>query len=874
MNRLRQSYWHAWPVALVMLAVCFTTMCQQAAAFQAKKDSSNAKAAAPSGKKATPETKPAKKITALVGARVITMGAMGTLENATILIEGQKIKAVGIALEIPKDAKTIVADDMTITPGLIDCRSSLWLASDSVSASASDGSLNAVDAVNPFSDSWQEVASQGITSVCIGPRGSLGGQSVVLRVAPATSTAQLLVKAGASMQASLGLSGSTGNSKDRYAQYEALKKTLTSAKAYQESWVKYNEATKKAAEAEASKAKADTRKADSSRTASPKVKESETKSDSKTDKSEADKSKTTEKPTDQKKTEPPKKPKKDPIKEVLVRVLNKELPLRIEAHRADDIANAMKLADDFDLTVTFEGVSNAGREWKTLNEKHPALVVGPFSDFESTPSYASKKEDRYAELAEYDGLMAIATFSTDSRSSRLLRFHAAAAVATGVPSAIALKAITIDAARILGIDDQTGSIEKGKMADLVVVSSNPVNPAASVMLTMSHGEVVYQNNNLKPSSDATFTDVAAVDQDLPTNFALVSDRVLYPNGRLAPGAVLVKAGKIMALRKSKSKTGDYSVIDVGSAVVTPGLVVGHLSEVAAKMTDAVASQIRATDAFQPSSTRLRDLSKHGFTAVMYAPDSQSVVAGQIGCVRLHGQQQILNQKGGPILPASKFVLSGSSRSTNRFPASLSGQLSLIRQYFDGTAMESNLYLPDAAIKLLEAQQVQLLESLKNRSTVTVIEASSAAEIDAAMKVTEQFGLKSLVLHPNDPGKALNQLKELKAGLIVRTLQVSDHDWYANDIATAANAGLKIAVSGDNATRIRQTLAAFVNAGMSEDAALRAISSDAAASYGLKTIGSLSRGAFADIVIWDESPLNLSARPIHVIVDGRLTKDLK
>ncbi|MEP3481499.1 MAG: amidohydrolase family protein [Fuerstiella sp.] len=868
MNRFRRSSWHALSSALVLLATCCTLMCQQAIAFQEKSDSTKAKdtGKATAATKTPAETdtaataKPVQPMTAIVGATVITMGSAGTLQNATILIEGQKIKAVGVDVEVPKDATTINADGMTITPGLIDCRSSLWLARDSVSASASNGGLNALDAVDPFSDSWQEVASQGITSVCVGPKGSLGGQSVILRVAPATSTAQLLIKAESSMQASLGLSGSTGNSKDRYAQYEAIKKTLTSAKTYKESWDKYREAKKKADKAKAAKSKATAAKS-ASKKPEPKTKTSDPK-------------KPNGEKTEEKKTESPKKPKKDAIKDVLVRVLNKELPLRIEAHRADDIANAMQLAKDFDLTVTFEGVSDAGRTWKTLGEQHPALVVGPFSDFESTPSYASSEENRYDALAHYDGLMAIATFSKDSRASRLLRYHAAAAVGRGVDPETALKAITIDAARILDIDDQVGSIESGKLADLVVVASNPINPAAAVMLTMSHGSIVFQNNDVKPTKSASFTDSSTPNFELPTKFALVSDRILYPNGKFAPGVVLVQAGKIMAVRKAKSKTGDYPVIDVGSAIITPGLVVAHYAETAVRTSDAVASQIRAIDALQPSSTRLRDLSKHGFTTVMYSPDSQSVVAGQIGCVRFLSEQQIVTQKSQPVLPASKFVLSGSSRSNNRFPASLSGQLSLIRQYMAGTTIASNLYLPNAAMKLLEERQIQLLEALKNRSQVAVIEASSAAEISAAAKVAEEFGLATLVLHPDDPTDSLSKLKELKAGIIVRTARVSDRDWYANDIAAAANSGVKISVSGNDATRIRQTLAAFVNAGMNEAAALKAITTDAAASYGLKNVGSLTRGSFADIVIWDESPLNLSARPIHVIVDGRLTKDLK
>ena len=861
MNPLRKSF---HPATLVVIVLCFATICQHSAAQQQaddpkatasdKQKSPDKKSSSkPSSDKKAPEKKPkaTQKITAITGVKVITMSAAGTLENATILIEGQQIKAVGTDVKVPKHATTIVANGMTVTPGLIDCRSSLWLASDSVSASASNGGLNALDAVDPFSDSWQEVASQGITTVCMGPKGSLGGQSVVLRVAPATSTEELLIKAKASMQGAIGLSGSTGNSKDRYARYEAVKKTLTAAKAYKESWDKYNEAVKKAKKVEKTKP---TSKKTTKPATTPKT--------------------TTQQKATPKKTTPPKKPKKDPLKDILVQVLNKELPLRIEAHRSDDIAHAMQLAKDFDLTVTFEGVSHAGRQWKTLKEKHPALVVGPFSHFESVPTYANSKKDRYDALTDYDGLMAIATFSTDSRASRFLRFQAAAAIRRGIPSDVALKAITINAAQILGIDDQIGSIETGKLADLVVTSSNPVNPAAAVMLTMSHGEIVYRNDSLKPATDARFADAITFDSDLPNSFALSSDRVLYPNGQLAPGTVLVKAGKIVAVRKSKPKASKFQVIDVGSAVVTPGLIVSHFSEVSVKATNAVTAQIQAIDALPPKSQTLRDLSQQGFTTVMYAPGSESVVAGQIGSVRIHGDPQVLSQKNGPVLPASKFVLSNRSRSSTRFPVSLSGQLSLIRQYFAGSAFESNMYLPRAAKKLLEDQQIQLLESLKNQSKVAIIEASVAAEIEAAIKVTEQFDLQTLILHPHDPIGSLEQLKKQKIGMIARTALVSDHDWYAKDMATAANAGVKVLVSGNDATELRQTLATFVNAGMTHDAALRAITSDAAASFGLKRVGRLAKGAFADIVIWDESPLNLSARPIHVIVGGRLTKDLK
>ena len=884
---------------------------------------------APEAYKAKPEAKPdgtetapqkAEKVVALVGGRVVTMSSAGVLDGATVLITGDKISAIGKDVQIPDNATRIDVTGMTVAPGLIDSRSSLWLATDSISASASDGSLKAIDAVDPFSDSWIEVSRQGVTAVSVQPSGSLGGQSVVLRVAPATSVGELVIKENAAMQASLGLSGSAGNSRDRYLQYEALKKTLTSAKTYKEEWDKYEEAVKKAAETAKSGDKATTEKpatdkpaTDDKKAETPSVDSQRPSTGERTPggsgrgdfrrpgggrsgfgrppgvggppgaggppsgaepPKEGDGNPATPATaaTEEKKPELPKKPKSDPLKDVLVKVLKKELPLRIEVHRADDIANALQLAKEFELTFVFEGVSQAGRSWTTLAEQHPPLIAGPFADFESTPSYASSKEDRYEELKDVEGLIAIATFSKDPRGSRLLRFHAAEAVAAGLTAEQAMRAITIDAARVLGIDDETGSLQAGKHADVIVVAGDPLNPAAPVMMTMSHGEVVYQAADVNAVEHSGLIDVPTMPSTLPADFTLVSQQVLHPDGKLAPAAIQIKAGQIVSVNAATTETGGLPVIDLGSAVISPGLVVGHYSEVDVETTDAVASQIRAIDSFSPDSSALRKLSHEGFTTVLFAPDSRSVVAGQVGCVRYLAKDQILHADGQPVLPASKFVMAAGARSASRYPASLSGQLELLNQYFAGTPVSSNLYIPDSVRSLLAAEHERVLATLKNKSTVAVIEAASSPEIEAAVALIRKFELKAMVLHPEDLQTSIDALQQLQTGLIVRPTRTTDHDWYAQDIAAASNKGIRIAVSGSEATKLRQTLAVLTNAGMSPEAALRSVTSDAADCFGLTNIGKLAENSAADIVIWNGSPLNPSARPIHVIVDGRLTKD--
>ena len=880
---------------------------------------------APKADEAKPESKPdateaapqkVEKVVALVGGRVVTMSSAGVLDGATVLITGDKISAIGKDVQIPDDATRIDVTGMTVAPGLIDSRSSLWLATDSISASASDGSLKAIDAVDPFSDSWIEVSRQGVTAVSAQPSGSLGGQSVVLRVAPATSVGELVIKENAAMQASLGLSGAAGNSRDRYLQYEALKKILTSAKTYKEEWDKYEEAVKKAAETPtagdkpaAEKPATDKPAADDKKTETPAADSQRPSTGERTPggsgrgdirrsggrsgfgrppgvggppgaggpPSGAEPPKDGEaKPataaTEEKKPELPKKPQSDPLKDVLVKVLKKELPLRIEVHRADDIANALQLAKDFELTFVFEGISQAGRSWTTLAEQHPPLIAGPFADFESTPSYASSKDDRYEKLKDVEGLIAVATFSKDPRGSRLLRFHSAEAVAAGLTPEQAMRAITIDAARVLGIDGETGSLQVGKHADVIVVAGDPLNPAAPVMMTMSHGEVVYQAADVKAVQHSGLVDVPTMPSTLPTDFTLVSQQVLHPDGKLAPAAIQIKAGQIVSVNGATTETGGLPVIDMGSAVISPGLIVGHYSEVDVETTDAVASQIRAIDSFSPDSSALRKLSDAGFTTVLFAPDSRSVVAGQVGCVRYHSKDQVLHANGQPVLPASKFVMAVGARSASRYPASLSGQLELLNQYFAGSPVSSNLYIPDSVRSLLAAEHERVLATLKNKSTVAVIEAASSPEVEAAVALIRKFELNAMILHPEDPQTSIDALQQLQAGLIVRPTRTTDRDWYAQDIAAASNRGIRIAVSGSDAVKLRQTLAVLTNAGMSPEAALRSVTSDAADCFGLTNIGKLVENSAADIVIWNGSPLNPSARPIHVIVDGRLTKD--
>src|SRR5439155_22835794 len=88
---------------------------------------------------------------------------------------------------------------------------------------------------------------------------------------------------------------------------------------------------------------------------------------------------------------------------------------------------------------------------------------------------------------------ALGTFSSQPRGSRLLRVHAAIAVSKGISPESVLRAMTSDAAEILGVGQRLGTITAGKQADLAVFAGDPLDPSVPVRLVVSAGKIVHQS---------------------------------------------------------------------------------------------------------------------------------------------------------------------------------------------------------------------------------------------------------------------------------------------------------------------------------------------------------------------------------------------
>lgn len=171
-------------------------------------------------------------------------------------------------------------------------------------------------------------------------------------------------------------------------------------------------------------------------------------------------------------------------------LFEKRIPLKAHVHRADDIFTAMRIAGEFDLDITLDHCTEGHLIADEIAKSGYPAIVGP--------SLASRSKDEVS-LSDFKtpGILQKAgvtvALTTDHPVSRIqyLPLCAGLAAKEGMGEWGALRAITIDAARICRVADRIGSLKEGKDADIVLYRGNPLEIASSVYMTMINGEIVW-----------------------------------------------------------------------------------------------------------------------------------------------------------------------------------------------------------------------------------------------------------------------------------------------------------------------------------------------------------------------------------------------
>ncbi|HDZ22666.1 hypothetical protein LCGC14_0303870 [marine sediment metagenome] len=366
---------------------------------------------------------------ALTNAKIETV-TKGTIARGTIVIRSGKIAAVGKSAVVPKGARTINCRGRLVTPGLIDAHSHAGLMEDGFPG---DGDTNetsdpitphmlALDAFKPSDVALTEAALAGVTTIFVTPGSGnlMGGIGAVLKTHAPSLNDQIVV-AEAGMKMAMGenpkrVYGHKGAPKTRMAIAAILRKTFADAVAYDKKRRIHAKSKKAAKEPFAA----------------------------------------------------------DPKLEAVCRVLNGKLPARCHAHRAVDMLTFMRIADKYKFTYCFEHATEAHDILDELVKRKIPVVIGP------TMHSRMKVELKHRTFATIPrcvdaGLTVAVTTDHSVLPMERLVVIAALAMREGLSRDDAMKVMTINPAKILGLDKRLGSIERGKDADLVVWPGDPLD---------------------------------------------------------------------------------------------------------------------------------------------------------------------------------------------------------------------------------------------------------------------------------------------------------------------------------------------------------------------------------------------------------------
>lgn len=188
---------------------------------------------------------------------------------------------------------------------------------------------------------------------------------------------------------------------------------------------------------------------------------------------------------------PIRQPRRDLQAEVLLRVLDGEIPVRNHAHRMDDIRTAIRLSEEFGYRLVIDHGTETHRMADEIVRRNIPVCIGPLF------GYRRKREQNHRTPATV-GLMVHAgaqvSIITDSPVNPIqyLRDMVILAIREGLPEDRALETVTINPARVLGVDDRVGSLEPGKDADFLVFDRDPWDGRTKVQQTWIDGELVFE----------------------------------------------------------------------------------------------------------------------------------------------------------------------------------------------------------------------------------------------------------------------------------------------------------------------------------------------------------------------------------------------
>ncbi|HEX6309607.1 MAG TPA: amidohydrolase family protein [Longimicrobiales bacterium] len=385
---------------------------------------------------------------AIRNATVLTI-ANGTLENATVLVRDGKIAAVGSDVTIPDGVRVIDGTGKYVMPGIIDAHSHMAIEGGINEGSESVTPEVTVPVRNDDETIYRALAG-GVTSALLlhGSANTIGGQGAVIKMRwgqPADSLyfegAHRIVKFALGENVTRASSSAPDSlrrfPKSRMGVEQTLRWWFSRAREYDSEWAEYRERGRR------------------DRNALP--------------------------------------PRRDLRLEALADIMRGDIKVHAHSYRGDEILMLMRVAEDFGFRInTFQHVLEG---YKVADEmaKHGAMA----STFAENWGYKVEAQDAIPHnMAIMSSRGVVVSVNSDS-GERVRRLYQEAAIGMkygGMSEAEALKMITLNPAKQLGVDQLVGTVETGKQADLAVFSAHPFAPEAHVEMTLVDGRVLFDRS--------------------------------------------------------------------------------------------------------------------------------------------------------------------------------------------------------------------------------------------------------------------------------------------------------------------------------------------------------------------------------------------
>jgi imidazolonepropionase-like amidohydrolase len=396
---------------------------------------------------------------AIVGGRVVPITGE-PIAGGTVLVEDGRITAVGADVTVPDGIAVIDAAGSWVLPGFIEAHGHVGVHEEAEGWAGQDtnemtepvtAQVRALDAINPADLGFRDAISGGVLAVNVNPGSGnpIGGQTAALKCWGRTVD-EMVLRAPSGMKSALG-----ENPKRVYGDQNKTPSTrLGTAAVIRGALVDASNYMRRV-DAEESKPEAE------------------------------------RKPVD-----------RDLKLEALGRVLRREIPWRQHCHRADDIATALRIADEFGYELVIDHGTEAHLLADVIAARGIPVIIGPLLISRTKVEVRNRSLANPGKLARAGVTIAITTDHPVVPINFLVH-QAALAVKEGLDPQTALAALTINPARIAGIDDRLGSIEVGKDADLVIWSGDPLDVLSRVQRALINGAEIYTYSG----GEATFAEL-------------------------------------------------------------------------------------------------------------------------------------------------------------------------------------------------------------------------------------------------------------------------------------------------------------------------------------------------------------------------------